>query len=222
MRKVQVIVVAGGMGTRLKSSVPKPLVLLKRKPLIEYCLHVFEKSKAINSIIIVGSQPFLPRFKKICKSFSKVKAIVAGGENRSDSVKAGLQMVDSDTQAVLIHDAARPFIDTSMINQLLIALDSYEAAIVGVPVKATIKQVDKKSGVIVKTLDRSSLIEVQTPQAFRLNILQKAHRKKLTKEITDDAMLVESLGHRVYTVMGSYRNIKITTPEDLNIATAFL
>ncbi len=218
MIKTQVIVVAGGLGTRFKSKVPKPFVLLKGKPLTAYSLSVFEKNAAIDSVIIVGHQAYLNRFKLLAKPFKKVKAIVAGGETRADSVKCGLKDIDQDTAYVLVHDAARPFVSQEMIRSLLDALKKHSAAIIAVPVKATIKQVNSKSLLVQSTPNRKELWEVQTPQAFKREVLVKAHAKVFKGEATDDAMLVENLGLDVKVVAGTYQNIKITTPEDLDIA----
>ena len=141
-----------------------------------------------------------------------------GGALRSDSVKCGLKALSSDTKLVLVHDAARPFIDSSVIDRLLASLKKNKSAIVGVPVKFTVKKVDRKSLKIKETPARDLLWEAQTPQGFHKDVLVKAHAKKSKEEATDDAMLVERIGGKVKMVMGNYRNIKITTPEDIILA----
>ncbi len=222
---IQVIIVAAGSGIRFRSKTPKPFVLLRGRPLIAHSLKNFERCGRINGIIVVGHKDLLGRFEALCRSFKKVRAIVAGGKMRADSVKCGLKVLDADTDIVLVHDAARPLVDGAMIERLLAALRQNKAAIVAVPVKPTIKKVNPKTLTVEETLQRDLLWEVQTPQGFHKDILIKAHAKagtSTTFEATDDAMLVEKLGIKVKVVMGDYRNIKITTPEDLKITQALL
>lgn len=218
MKLADVIIVAGGLGTRFNAKVPKPLVRLKGKALITYSLKTFNQSPLINNIIVVGHEDYLKAYRNLAKPFKKVKAVVAGGDTRRQSVKCGLASVDPKASYVLVHDAARPFATASMINDLIKELRRYPAAIIAVPVKATVKQVNAKTKVVQSTLERQTLWEVQTPQAFRHAILVKAHAQSLKVEATDDAMLVEHLGLKVKVVNGEYSNIKITTPEDLHIA----
>ena len=220
--KTEVMVVAAGLGRRLNAKGPKALVLLKGKPLIAYCLKVFENHPGIDGVVIVGAGGFLSQFIRLTRSFKKVRAVVAGGLLRSDSVKCGLKALSSDTDIVLVHDAARPFVEKGMINRLLGALKKNKAAIVGVPVKVTVKKVDRKTLGIQETLARDLLWEAQTPQGFYKDVLVKAHARKFKEEATDDAMMVERMGIRVKMVKGSYRNIKVTTPEDIILARQLL
>ena len=218
--KCAAIIVAAGSGTRFKSRIPKPFVLLKRKPLIVHCLTVLERSITIDGIVIVGHESCLSRFKTLTKKFKKVITVTSGGMTRSDSVKCGLAALDATFDHVLVHDAARPLIDEAMLNRVSEALANSTAVITAVPVKATIKEVDLKKMRVVRTVPRVSLWEVQTPQGFKRSLLEKAHAQVFEGEATDDAMLVEHLGVKVKVVMGDYRNIKITTPEDLRMAKA--
>jgi len=220
--KTQVIVVAAGLGRRLNSKVPKALVLLKGKPLISYCLKVFEGHHAIDGVVVVGTSGHLSQFIRLTRPFKKVRAVVAGGALRSDSVKSGLKALSPDTDMVLVHDAARPFIDHAMLDRLFASLNKNKAAIVGVPVKFTVKKVDRKTLNIKETPARDDLWEAQTPQGFQKDILTKAHARKFKEEATDDAVLVERMGCKVKMVMGDYRNIKVTTPEDLKLAQQLL
>ena len=220
--KTEVIVVAAGAGKRLNSKVPKALVLLKGKPLIAYSLKIFEAHPGIDGVVIVGTSGFLSQFIHLTRSFKKVRAVVSGGVRRSDSVKCGLKALAPDTDIVLVHDAARPFIDRAMIDRLMAALKKNRSAIVGVPVKCTVKRIERKSLVIKETPSRDLLWEAQTPQGFHKDILLKAHARKFKEEATDDAILVERMGGKVKMVMGSYRNIKITTPEDIILAKQLL
>jgi len=171
---------------------------------------------------LVGAKGFLVQFNRLTRPFKKVRAVVAGGLKRSDSVKCGLKALSPDTEVVLVHDAARPFVDGVMIDRLLAILKKNKAAIVGVPVKFTVKRVDRKSLDIQATLARDLLWEAQTPQGFHKDVLVRAHALKYKEEATDDAILVECMGGKVKMVMGSYKNIKVTTPEDIILAKQFL
>ena len=213
---------AAGTGSRLKAKLPKALVLFKGKPLVSWSLKVFEHSSLIDGVVLVGHKSYLKNFQKIAKRFRKVKAIVAGGAKRADSVRLGLSAIDENTALVLVHDAARPFIDEASIKSLLQTLKTYKAAILAVPVRPTIKRVNAKSLCVEETLPRHLLWEVQTPQGFDHKVLKLAHQQKIKEEATDDALLVEKLGVRIKVVMGSPRNIKITTAEDLKLAEGLL
>ena len=220
--KTEVIVVAAGAGKRLNAKGPKALVLLKGKPLVAYSLKVFEDHPGIDRVVLVGAAGHIPQFVRMARPFKKVRAVVVGGAKRSDSVKCGLKEVSPDTDIVLVHDAARPFIENVMINRLLGTLKKNKAAIVGVPLKFTVKKVDRKTLVIQETPARELLWEAQTPQGFHKDVLVKAYAKKFKGEATDDAMMVERMGTRVKIIMGDYRNIKVTTPEDIILARQLL
>ncbi len=160
----------------------------------------------------------------------RIVGVVKGGKRRQDSVFNALKAVDKKTDLVLIHDAARPFIDKKLVSSLICEAKRSGAAIAGVPVKATIKEIKKslpagrqeksKIKIVGKTLNRGNLWEIQTPQVFRKDLILKAYDKSGNIDATDDAMLVEKLGASVSVVPGSYNNIKITTPEDLILAEA--
>ncbi len=159
--------------------------------------------------------------------YNKVKWLVPGGARRQDSVFNALKKVGAESGLVLIHDAARPFVKAGEISVLIAKAERFGAAILGVPVKATLKQVKssqpKGAGFVVeKTLDREKLWEAQTPQVFRRDIIVKAYQRLSRIDVTDDAALIERMGKPVVLVAGSYDNIKITTPEDLIIAEAIL
>jgi len=216
--KAEVIVVAAGLGRRLNAKVPKALVLLKGKPLIVYSLKVFEAHPGIDSVVVVAPGGCLSQFVRLMRSFKKVRLVVAGGAMRSDSVKCGLEGVLPDTKIVLVHDAARPFVDRAMIDRLIASLKKNKAAITGVPVKFTVKKVNRKNLDIEETPARDLLWEAQTPQGFHKDVLVKAHAQKFKEEATDDAVMVERIGGKVRMVMGDYRNIKVTTPEDIILA----
>ncbi len=214
----EVIIVAAGAGKRLKAKTPKALVLLKGRPLITHCLKVFNTHPCINGIVVVGVKAHLKAFVRIASVFKKVHAVVPGGRTRSQSVQNGLKALSAKADTVLVHDAARPFVDAAMVNRLAAALRRHPAAIVGVPVKFTVKKVAPKSLDIQETPARAGLWEAQTPQGFNRKVLAKAHARPSRREATDDAMMAEAMGIKVKMVMGDYRNIKITTREDLILA----
>lgn len=217
------IVLAAGYGSRLKGKVSKALIEVNRKPLVVYALEVFNSHPQINEIVIAANPANLSGIKKAVKKYciDKVKNIILGGKERQDSVLNSLKVINRNADLVLIHDAARPFVTNKIISGVIGAAEKIGAAICGVPVKATIKEVSRFQGLKVsKTLDRGKLWEIQTPQVFKKGLILKAYKKFGHISATDDAMLVEKLGRKVYLVMGSYNNIKITTPEDLTIAKA--
>ncbi len=222
--KIQAIIPAAGTGTRLKTRQPKPLILLNGKPLFVYALQAMERCPAVASVIVAVNEEHLKIFGRFIKEFKlkKVKRIVAGGATRFESVQKALSVLDSDTEAVLIHDGARPLVKPGLMTRAIKALGKYPAVVVGVPVKPTIKKVDLSNFTVQETLPRETLWEVQTPQVFKKEILVKAHALMLESNPTDDALLVEKMGVKVKMVMGDYQNIKITTKEDLAIARMFL
>ena len=222
--KIQAILPAAGTGSRLKIKQDKPLVLLNGKPLFIYALLAIEKVPQVNSVILVANKKHLKVFEQFINKFKlkKVKKIVAGGATRCASVKKALAVLDTDTQAVMIHDGARPFIKPALISHAVSFMSKESAVVVGVPVKPTIKKVNFNNFYIEETLPRETLWETQTPQIFKKEILLKAHQLMPEKNPTDDAVLAEKMGVKVKMVMGDYRNIKITTQEDLAIARMFL
>jgi 2-C-methyl-D-erythritol 4-phosphate cytidylyltransferase len=146
--------------------------------------------------------------------------VVLGGKRRQDSVTRALAALPGKAELVLIHDCARPFIDAGLVSAVIREAEKSGAAVVGVPVKATIKEVHR--GSVKKTLDRKKLWEIQTPQVFKKAVIVEAYKRFGRKTVTDDASLAERVGRRVSVVTGSYSNIKVTTPEDIAIAEAIL
>lgn len=221
------IVLAAGSGSRMKSKTKKQFLELGAYPLLYYSLKEFDKSPLIDEIILVSSREDLLFCQKeiVNKySFSKVKKIIEGGRERYLSVYEGLKACQ-DCSYVLIHDGARPFISQSMIRDCLNEVKKTGACIVGVPVKDTIKRVSKE-GWVEDTPKRETLWNVQTPQTFSYPLIKRAYDRGIEDKsffFTDDAMLVERLGEsRVKMILGSYKNIKITTTEDLQIAELYL
>lgn len=230
-QKIGAVVLAAGQGKRMQSKVAKQFLELNGRPLITYALEAFEKS-GIDEVILVTSQDEISYCTdEIVKKygFSKVKAVVAGGKERYHSVYEGLKAFRgcSDIQYVLIQDGARPLVTEAVIQRAIEGAIQYDACVVGMPVKDTIK-VSNQEGFAAGTPDRSSLWQIQTPQAFRFDLILDAYEKIMScpeyqDHITDDAMVVETMTScPVKLVEGDYRNIKVTTPEDLLVAEIFL
>jgi 2-C-methyl-D-erythritol 4-phosphate cytidylyltransferase len=233
MTKVAAIIPAAGLGKRFGKGNNKALYTLSGKPLLVWVLEAFEGCAEIDEIIPVLKGEDMDTGSALLKQYriSKAQRIVQGGRERQDSVRNGLQALGSDVSVVVIHDGARPLVDGAMVKRTLAALPGCDGAITGVPVKDTIKEAvvshsggEAKNAVVQKTLDRSILWSIQTPQTFTLRTLRDAHEKAHAEDYygTDDAALVERYGGVIRIVMGSYRNIKITTPEDICVAEALL
>lgn len=224
--KITAIVLAAGSGKRMNSNVHKQYLLIKEKPVLYYSLKAFEQSRVDDIILVVGAGEVDYCKKDIVEKYGirKVCAIVEGGKERYHSVYEGLKAV-SDAEYVLIHDGARPFVSQPIIERAIEGVCEHKACVVGMPVKDTIKIVDDET-FANETPDRSRVWMVQTPQAFEYSLIYDAYTKMLTGEsagITDDAMVVERMTDcKVKLIEGSYQNIKITTPEDLDIAEIYL
>ena len=227
MKHVTAILLAGGRGSRIRSAVSKPLIKINSQPLIGFSLRTLQAHPQIKDIIVVvNARNKIGIAGVIEKSrLTKVIHFVEGGKRRQDSVYNALRFLPEAADLVLIHDAARPFVSAKVVVSAIRIANRYGAAIVGVPVKATIKKVrgkgvSDKGYVVKKTLDRNNLWEIQTPQVFKKEIIVKAYAKFIDLTVTDDAALVEKLGKRIHVVEGEYSNIKVTTPEDLVLAEA--
>ena len=242
-KRCTAVVLAAGSGSRMKSDVAKQYMLLQGRPLLWYALDAVERSELIDDCILVTDWETLMSGyaeKEIVEQygFHKVDTIVAGGRERYDSVYQALKVIADGDMAVpnrdgyiFIHDGARPFLTEEILQRCYDAVTKYHACVAGMPVKDTIKIVDGE-GYALRTPDRSSVWQVQTPQVFDTPLILSAYeklmqeRERLSREgirITDDAMVVETLtGSSVKLVEGSYQNIKITTPEDMAVAEAFL
>ena len=221
------VVLAAGRGKRMESSVHKQYLLLHEKPVLYYALKAFEESPVQEIVLVVGKGEIEYCQKEIVEKygFSKVRKIVSGGAERYNSVWNGLQQITEEDGFVYIHDGARPFVDDAMIERAYRCVEETKACVAGMPVKDTIKLSDGH-GTAVKTPRRDLLWMIQTPQVFNIQLIKEAYRKLIDEKIenaTDDAMVVEQMmGHTVKLYPGAYENIKITTPEDLLVAEAFL
>lgn len=191
------------------------------RPLLAHAVAAFESCEDIDRVVLVTSEPNLESALALVaeESFRKVAAVCSGGSRRQDSVRCGLAAL-GPCDLVAVHDGGRPLVRPGMISRGLEVARATGAAVPVVPLTDTIKEIDE-TGAITRTLDRSRLVAVQTPQVFRYDLLLRAH-DEVADEVTDDAAMVEALGHSVATFEGSNRNIKITTSEDLMLAESYL
>jgi 2-C-methyl-D-erythritol 4-phosphate cytidylyltransferase len=224
--QVIALVPAAGRGLRMGGSIPKQFLSLGGEPLIIQSLLALQAAAVVDQIILAVPSADIDYCQReiVAKHrFTKVTKVVAGGAERQDSVRHALAEVPSGTEIVLVHDAVRPFLTQGMIDEVVAAARKHGAAIVALPMRDTVKQV-RPDGMIERTVDRAPLWLAQTPQAFRRDWIEEAHRKAHAEGVraTDDAFLVEWLGHAVAVVEGSGENIKVTRPEDLVIGEAIL
>jgi 2-C-methyl-D-erythritol 4-phosphate cytidylyltransferase len=223
---IAVIIPAAGKGKRMQAGLNKQYLYLGNKPVLYHTLKAFDEIKGFSEIVlVVGEEEFDLCQREIMDRFSfqnKVR-LVAGGAERQDSVRNGLLSLKQDTDLVLIHDGARPLVTKELIQNAIAVGRKEEACILAVPVKDTIKVLDE-TGYIKETPERHYVWAAQTPQVFSYDLILKAHLKAKEEGFvgTDDSMLVERLGRSVKTVLGSYDNIKITTPHDLITAEQIL
>jgi len=221
--KTVAVIPAAGFGVRMKSERAKQFLSLDGRPILAVTLAVLQACTEIDDIVLVAPptdvvyarEQIVERF-----GFSKVGTIIPGGRRRQDSVRVGIEATGGRYDRVLIHDGVRPLIDPALLRRVLVAAANHPAVIAALPAKETVKEVDA-DGVVVRTVDRYRLWMVQTPQVFRYEDIMKAHRIAVTEaweDATDDAFLVEKLGIPVMVVEGSERNIKVTTPHDLELA----
>lgn len=220
MNKIAIIIVAGGSGKRMGTSIKKQFIKLKDKEVLAYTIEAFNKLDEISEIIVVTGAEDIPKVEKeIVQTYhlNKVSKVVAGGAERQDSVYNGLMAVSDEVNYVMIHDGARPFVSKEVIQKAIQKTIECDATIVAVPVKDTIKIINTESQIVEETPDRQKLWSVQTPQSFKKQLLEAAYKEANQKglQVTDDSMIVEAYGKKVSVVLGEYTNIKITTPEDL-------
>jgi 2-C-methyl-D-erythritol 4-phosphate cytidylyltransferase len=219
MRNVTVLIPAGGVGTRLGRRTPKQFLRVAGAVILTRTLSHFLRHPAVRTVVVAAPVEHLERTRRLVgRGRGGHVQVVAGGLSRQESVWNALQAAPGDVELVLVHDGVRPFIDRRLIDAVLAAAAAHGAAICAVPIAETVKRV--RGGVVETTLERSELWTVQTPQVFRTALLREAHDKARRDgaEGTDDAVLVERLGHAVHVVPGLAGNVKITTPEDLRRA----
>lgn len=209
--KTTALITAGGTSSRFGNK-NKLLEKIYGKEVIRYTVEAFEKSE-VDEIIIISNKSIIPQLSEMF-----THKIIEGGTTRQDSVYNGLNSAECDY--VLIHDGARPIITPDIINRTINLVKEKNAVSVMTKTIDTIKEVE--NGKIIKTIDRSKLYNTQTPQAFKYDLIKSAHEKLKDKNFTDDAGMLEILGYDVYIVDGSYKNIKITTQSDIELAKIFL
>lgn len=217
------LIAAAGIGKRMGGR-GKQYLSLRGEPMLVLALDAFQDCSAIDRIIVVVSKEDVLRCQDLIERYelTKVCKVVAGGRERQDSVYNGLKALPHETKIVAVHDGARPLVTSEMIESSLTKLEGWDGVVVGVPVKDTLKRV--KGDKVVETLDRREIWHIQTPQIFFADLLIKAYQKARDQSFygTDDAVLMERMGYRIRVELGSYDNIKITTPEDLIAAEAIL
>lgn len=219
MTAVTAIIVAAGEGRRFGS--PKQFARLRGRSVLDWSLAVFEGLRDVGEIILVLADEALG--KKFLKSYTKIRAVVRGGAQRQDSVFRGFSAIDPRlTEIVLVHDGARPCVSAGLVRRVIRETARHGACVPGVPVEDTVKRIDE--GVVIRTLERTRLFRIQTPQGFRYSLLKRAFERAWADRFygTDDAALVEHLGEKVVLTEGDPKNIKITSLLDLRTAEAHL
>ena len=217
------IIPAAGIGARMGSNKPKQFIDLCGKPILAVTLSHFQQCNLVDKIVVVVSKDdvdycrreIVDRYK-----LNKVFNVIVGGKRRQDSVRKGLEAVDDLCRWALIHDGVRPLVTTELIEKVIKAAKKFRAVITGLPVKETVKELDDQS-MVLRSVDRSQLWLIQTPQIFRFEDINLAHQKAIKdgwEEATDDAFLIEKMGIPVKIIEGEENNIKVTTPRDLDIA----
>ena len=219
---VTAIIVAAGKGTRKESEIPKQYMTIAGKTILELTLYKFEKNKYIDEIILVVNKEDIDYVRtSIACNFDKIKRVLQGGKTRTESVYEGIKMAAENSDLLLIHDGVRPFVSYKLINTCIESASEYKACIPVIDVTDTIKEVN--DGFVEKTMDRSRLKAVQTPQAFDYHLIRECYDRIMLEDkekfsFTDDASIVEHCGYKIKAIDGLSRNIKITTPLDLRIA----
>ncbi len=222
--RVAAIIVAAGSGRRMQSETPKQFLEIHGRPILWYTLKVFQECDAVDKMITVLPPDYTVAFNRVIQNewnITKNDKVITGADKRHESVWNGLSAVSEDIDIVMIHDGVRPLVSRRIIQQSIEAANEYGAAVVGLKPKDTIKVVS--NNLVERTLNRESLLAAQTPQTFRRDVILRANQAAFEKNLfnTDDAALVEQLGEKVAVVPGDYKNIKITSPEDIYLA-AFL
>jgi 2-C-methyl-D-erythritol 4-phosphate cytidylyltransferase len=227
--KAAAIIAAAGLGRRMQQDTPKTYLQLAGKPILIHTLEVFEKVPEVHEVLVVVH----PEDLEFCQEevidpypLKKVLRLVPGGKERQDSVYHALKVLKkeaADLDVILVHDGVRPLVDPALVRKVVAAARRHGGAILGIPCQDTLKRVNS-NGVVVDTVDRQELWQVQTPQAFQAALLWRAYQEAMERGFyaTDEAALVEALGETVVVVPGTCLNLKITTPDDLKIAEAIL
>ncbi|XP_065872819.1 2-C-methyl-D-erythritol 4-phosphate cytidylyltransferase, chloroplastic-like isoform X2 [Euphorbia lathyris] len=222
-KSVSVVLLAGGKGKRMGASMPKQYLPLLGQPIALYSLYTFSQMIEVKEIVVVCDPSYQDIFEDAKEKINIDLKFALPGKERQDSVYSGLQAIDLNSELVCIHDSARPLVTSADVQKVLKDAWINGAAVLGVPAKATIKEANSES-FVVRTLDRKTLWEMQTPQVIKPDLLKKGFEfvNSHSLEVTDDVSIVEHLKHPVYITEGSYTNIKVTTPDDLLLAERIL
>jgi 2-C-methyl-D-erythritol 4-phosphate cytidylyltransferase len=220
MNSEYALIVAGGKGTRIKSKLPKQFLELKGKPILIHTLEAFYRYSENITIILVLPEDDFAIWNDICKKYNFTRPVILqkGGETRFQSVKNGLEKIEGNG-LVAIHDGVRPLVSEDIIGASFRLAAVHQSAVAAVRLKESIRMTDQDN---TKSMDRSRFRLIQTPQTFSIELIKQAYQLKEDPTMTDDASVVEKLGHTISLFEGSYENIKITTPEDLIVAEALM
>lgn len=220
MNSEYALIVAGGKGTRIKSKLPKQFLELKGKPILIHTLEAFYRYSENITIILVLPEDDFAIWTDICKKYNFTRPVILqkGGETRFQSVKNGLEKIEGNG-LVAIHDGVRPLVSEDIIGASFRLAAVHQSAVAAVRLKESIRMTDQDN---TKAMDRSRFRLIQTPQTFSIELIKQAYQLKEDPTMTDDASVVEKLGHTISLFEGSYENIKITTPEDLIVAEALV
>lgn len=213
------MIVAGGSGTRMQSELPKQFIKLKGEPILMHTIRAFSYDGIKVTVVLPKSQ--ISFWNELCQkqAFFLEHTVVKGGNTRFESVKNGLNSIEVNEGLVAIHDGVRPIIKKEIIDLAFMSAEQNGNAIVSVPLKDSIRKVEYKQN---EHKDRSKYRLIQTPQTFQLQLIKSAFEVNYQSHFTDDASVLEYAGHRINLIDGDYRNLKITTPEDLLVAESFL
>lgn len=223
---VSLVLLAGGVGKRMGAPIPKQYLELFGQPIATYSLQTFASMPEVGEVVVVCEDEYRSVFEEAMKNMPDIRiplVFAKPGKERQDSVKSGFEAIRSDAELVAIHDSARPLVTAEDSARCMAEAMLVGAAVLGVAVKPTIKEVDT-DGFVVKTLQRAALVEVQTPQVIQPALLKAGFLLvgERSLEVTDDVSIIEALGKPVKITRGAYSNIKVTTPDDMSVAEGFL
>jgi 2-C-methyl-D-erythritol 4-phosphate cytidylyltransferase len=231
MSRITAILPAAGLGTRMGSEKPKQFLELEGTPIVIHSLRRISSCPLVTNIIIATRGDVIPELEERIRKerFTQPVRVVRGGDSRQESVGQALKEVPNDTEIVLVHDAVRPFVTCEQITRVIEEARRCQAAILGIPAMDTVKEVKRASlpedvALITATIPRERVVLAQTPQAFSTKLLKEAFARAQADGVSasDEAGMVERLGHDVHVVLGSERNIKITKPSDMDLARFYL
>ncbi len=224
-QKVGVVLLAGGSGSRMKADRPKQFLQLANKPVLAHSIQILRRVRNLHSLVIVlADEARTWDFVQQAVDHDPLVSFADPGKERQDSVENGLAQIGAECTLVAVHDSARPLVTLDAIHACIADASEHGAAVLAVPMKATVKEATADGAFVKETLDRSKLWEIQTPQVMRPELLREGFAKVRAEklEVTDDVSIVEALGHPVKLTMGEYTNLKLTTPEDMVIAEQIL